>query len=203
MAKKITATGFYKIFIEALKDNEAETRKCYKNNVDWTNHMKRTIEMILRPKYETNDEYFRIDKIGWTASSHPDWGSTSSFKQAAPGLVNERCWDLDVAVEYENDPADWTDEVIKLCHIKCGLKVVIGYANYNDRESKDGKSDDDKLRLVAKCMRMLEYGQLGAEEEFLIILGNCGKKSYDNIDEDIRFIPYEYKNGSFQKLIVG
>ena len=41
--------------------------------------------------------------------------------------LRKHFWDLKAAAEHENDSKDRMDEVIKLAHICCLLRVVIGH----------------------------------------------------------------------------
>ena len=205
----ITAKKFYGLLIDVLKESEKITVDHYWNATDtsvarWTTYLSRAIEEdILQGelKLKTNREYFRIDLIGW--SGNPAWqkenekhiGSKPCKRDSDPQL-NEYHWNLEIAVEYENDSLDWTNEVIKLCHIKCGLKVVIGYAHYEQREN-----DMAKLNIIADHMRKLKYGCPQKGEEFLVILGNCGRgEPYKSIDNDIQSKAYIYNGTKFEPL---
>ena len=204
---KICAVDFFKRLNKALKDDEANATKAYCNSTSWTDYLSDITQHILEDGYnlKTNREYLRIDMIGW--SGYDKWGTSvdqnvghmkyTLTSENNPGL-NEFNWNLEIAIEFENDPNDWMDEVIKLSHIKCGLKVVIGYTYYEDRETKDS----NKLNFVAKHMNTLKYGKIGENENFMIILGNCGKESkeYESIKEDIDFRPYIFNGKVFEKL---
>ena len=197
--EKITAKEFYEAFVGALKAEEALGQ--YKSSPEWTAVLSRVInEKVLSKIFDlkTNKEYFRIDSIGW--KGHPDWtGGKDSFKKydkTSSLQLNEYYWNLEVAVEYENNYRDWTNEFIKLCHVKCGLKVVIGYAPHDQR----GK-DMEKLELIAGHMRNLKYGRLGKDEQFLVILGNCKKEVYESF-EDIDFRAYVYDGEKFKRLVL-
>ena len=62
-------------------------------------------------------EYFRIDTVGWVTRYQ-------EMEDEAHKLdLSAHLWDLKIAVEHENSKHDWTDEVIKLIHVKCPLKV--------------------------------------------------------------------------------
>lgn len=63
--------------------------------------------------------------------------------------LSAHLWDLELAVEHENSKQDWTDEVIKLIHVKCPLKVVISYNYCDERETTERK----KLDFIANWMQ--------------------------------------------------
>ena len=200
----VKAKAFYQTFKAKLKEDEGDTLERYWNAKSWTERLVKTSITILEKDFQlkTNKEYFRIDLIGW--SGNPAWEkeggehiSSKSCKKGSAPMLNEHYWNLEVALEFENDPLDWSDEVIKLCHIKCGLKVVIGYVSYEQREIE---CEMAKLDIVANHMRALNYGKLGEEEQFLIILGNCGKKEYTCFDADIEFKAYIFNGDRFEFL---
>lgn len=116
-------------------------------------------------------EYFRIDTIGYK----PKFDAISKAERDAVGLWRH-LWDLRIAVEHENSKKDWMDEVVKLVHIRCPLKVVIAY-NYCDM-----RDDGDKLKLafIAKWIPELAAFDKNAKEELLVILGNGAPKSKSN-----------------------
>ena len=145
-------------------------------------------------------EYFRIDLCGWSGqevheAGEEKWENLCSHYNEQYNF-NEHYWNLEIAVEFENMPRSWGDEVIKLCHVVCGLKVVIGYARHDDR-----KNDTEKLEIMAKHMKKLVYvKQPGGQ--FLVILGNSGKGNnyeYKDFDKDIEFVPFLWNGESFEK----
>lgn len=110
-------------------------------------------------------------------------------------------WDLEIAVEHENNDADWINELVKLLHIRCPLKVVISYNRYDQRD-KGEQSDSNKLECAARCMKDIKCFKDSvdaAKEEYLIILGNCGgKENYDSFD--YRGYLYNHKLGVFERI---
>lgn len=79
-------------------------------------------------------EYFRIDTVGWITRYQ-------KMEQKAHELkLSAHLWDLEIAVEHENSKQNWTDEVIKLIHVKCPLKVVISYNSCDERDTTEWES---------------------------------------------------------------
>ena len=199
--EKVSAEVFLNLFLETLKSTEQETINKYKDLTRWTEYLADKIEEILRGlNLKTNREYFRIDIIGWSGNKEWDDNSEKGYKQNighekctknSDVKLNEYNWNLEVAVEYENNPEDWMDEVIKLCHVKCGLKVVIGYSAYDSAFEEDGTFDDahHKMHLVLKNIYELEYAGIGENEQMLIILGDVGKDEYKDL-ESLHFRAY-------------
>jgi hypothetical protein len=196
MAKYLKAQEFYNYFLQKLAEDGEDALEKYKDNREWTEYLTETFKYILKDKYEYKAirEYLRVDMIGWSCGNS-DWGDKgwTNSKNNTLG-INEHCWDLEIAIEYENDPKDWMDEVIKLCHIKCGLKVVIGYSDRKKRTL-----DIEKLKLAAKHMNNLKFGKPDSSEEFLVILGNAGF-SKDEEDISFDFRPYVFNNDGFNPL---
>lgn len=83
--------------------------------------------------------------------------------------LNAHLWDLKIAVEHENSPKDWTNEIVKLIHIKCPVKVVIGYNYCDERDTVE----QDKLDYIAKWMQEVSAFSYGTDEEYLLIFCNC------------------------------
>ena len=200
--------NFYALINNARKKDEI--LDAYHDSKDWTAFLKENIRSMLEnkksqdesieDKYQYNglqvsNEYFRVDITGWNLNNeqHPNWGKKTYYANKINNeIFYEHCWNLELAIEYENDSRDWMDEVIKLCHIKCGLKVVIGYENSKTREALDER----KLELAAKHIGHLKYGsRLDSNEEFLIILGASNLKYKPEGIDELGFEPYVFVNG--------
>ena len=96
----------------------------YDNDRKWTFFIKNIIEEIIEqlpyPRKDLSPEYLRIDYT------------------ICPGESNTQ-WDLDIAIEHENNPNSWEDELTKLLHINCGLRVLIAY--YDNKKARDENVD--------------------------------------------------------------
>lgn len=156
---------------------------------------KRIIHDIIKEKagYEVQHEYFRVDTVGWE-------GHYMEIPQQEAKSVgmNRHLWDLKIAVEHENSKKDWMDEVIKLVHLRCPLKVIIGY-NYCDCRN----FEMEKLAFVAKYMKQVAAFAEKAQEEYLIILGNGASrydKGVDYTEFDYRGYLYNYVIGQFERI---
>ena len=199
---KINAVDFFHEFKQAMKETNIYKEETYlslykleKNKKgDFTDFInKELIPDILRAHgLSVSHEYFRIDATGWVTNHEK-----IETKANAVGL-KPHLWDLVIAVEHENDPKDWNDEVIKLAHIICPTKVVIGY---NDCVKRD-EGDFSKLSFVAECLNELQASGSSSKSEFLIILGNCkGSSKNDYNTFDYRGYVYDYENVNFKKII--
>lgn len=113
-------------------------------------------------------EYFRIDTVGWV-TKYLDIDAETAKKTG----LNRHLWDLKIAVEHENSKWDWSDEVIKLLHVRCPLKVIISY-NYCDCRDTGNYSDCNKLHQIADWMEMVDAfdNSMGNHECYLVIIGN-------------------------------
>lgn len=136
-------------------------------------------------------EYFRIDTVGWVTRYH-------EMEEEAHGLnLSAHLWDLMVAVEHKNSRKDWTDEIMKLIHVKCPLKVVISYSPCDERDTAEWK----KLAFIAKWMREVKAFALGGEE-YLLIFGNCynAKTKADYTTFDYRGYLYNCSKSCFERI---
>lgn len=101
-------------------------------------------------------EYFRIDTVGWVTRYQ-------EMEDEAHKLdLSAHLWDLKIAVEHENSKHDWTDEVIKLIHVKCPLKVVISYNYCDERDTTEW----EKLNFIAHWMQEVKAFAKGGDEEY-------------------------------------
>lgn len=182
----MNAITFFAQFVDEVKetviyDDGRSYFEIYKNDEPT---FTKIINKIVVPKIiksdglECQNEYFRIDTIGWKAK----YQKIPEDRAKRIGMIRH-LWDLKIAVEHENDKSDWTDELIKLAHIRCPLKVVIGYVHCDERN----ETEDDKLRYAYDCLTQTNAFDLYADEEFLIILGNGAprnnkNKPYDKFD---------------------
>lgn len=134
-------------------------------------------EIIKNAGWSWQNEYFRIDTVGWKTKY-------KNVENAGKRLgLSPHLWDLKIAVEHENSKSDWTDELIKLAHIRCPLKVVIGYVHWDERT----EIEKEKLNFAYNCLSQIEAFDPNADEEFLIIFGNGEARnkangSYDKFD---------------------
>ena len=141
-------------------------------------------------------EYFRIDNIGY---KHKYYKITEEERDDI-GLWRH-LWDLKIAVEHENSKKDWMDEVVKLIHIRCPLKVVVAYNNCDMRDDGDIK----KLDFIAKWVPEVDAFDKNAKEEFLIIIGNGAPKHKANPNYtkfDYRGYLYNASLGKFERIYV-
>ena len=130
----------------------------YLNDKEYTPVITQIINNVIESAgYISQNEYFRIDAVGWV--SHFEKMKVDAKKNDIK--MNAHLWDLKIAVEHENKKEDWSDELIKLIHIKCPLKVVIGYSHSDER----GQVEYDKLAFMSKWMQSVDALQKGTDEE--------------------------------------
>ncbi len=145
-----------KFFEEFVAKSKNSSLKEYSDNTKWTILTRAWITEILknmRDDIEINYEYYKIDIIGW--SQHND-----KLEAKETGLV-PHLWNLEFAVEHENNSKEWLDEVCKLSYIRCPLRVVIGYGN---------EKAEEKIEMVKTILRETK-AFTDDNQEFLIILG--------------------------------
>ena len=105
---------------------------------------------------------------------------------------------MEIAVEHENSKQNWTDEVIKLIHVKCPPKVVISYNSCDERDTTEW----EKLDFIAHWMQEVKAFAKGGDEEYLLIFGNCfnskTKADYDVFD--YRGYLYNWQKQRFDRI---
>ncbi len=157
-------TKFNHIFSE---DSEYYHRaiEYYSSNTDFTHFIMQRINQIIEimgeGKFTAQNEYYRIDAVGY-----------SKGKLDSTNLLYPHLWDLEIAIEHENSSKDWLDEIIKLAHICCPLRVVIGYVPVEQRDLGDA----ERLNYAASALKQLKCRDNLKNGEFMIILGNSNTK---------------------------
>ena len=154
--------SFFSKFISIFENPETRDQAIshYVHNTDFTEFIIAEIKKVIEyTGYCPQTEYLRIDAIGYTRRWH-ELPETNGF--------NRHLWDLQIAVEHENDDKDWLDEVIKLAHISCPLRVVIGYIPKESRPVEDTA----RLEYAANALKKLQCSENLKTGEFMIILGN-------------------------------
>lgn len=155
----------------------------YPNSKTFTDFIIFQINKIIEAQgLHPQNEYFRIDSMGYKAR----WQELPEIK-----ILNRHLWDLEIAVEHENNSKDWLDEVIKLAHICCPLRVVIGYVPCNERDK-----DMILLNYTAEALKELNCADNVLNGEFLIILGNC--KTNKNPEKYFNYKAYVLDAKNFQ-----
>ena len=147
---------FHKFKAQIPSDYKVED---YYNSKQFTKDIIDIINGIIKgEKYKSNKEYYRIDCIGWSETK-------AKLLNNNPKNFKLYSWNLDIAVEHENNSNEWMDEVVKLSYIYCPLRIIIGYVPY-------GESQKDRLNCVAKSLKKMNSYDNMKTGEFLIILGN-------------------------------
>lgn len=177
-----TPEMFWEVFAKVMKlklnagENDA-WKESYDNDRKWTFFIKNTIEgIIINLGYAMADlspEYLRIDYT------------------ICPGESTTQ-WDLDIAIEHENNPNSWEDELTKLLHINCGLRVLIAY--YDNKKARDENVDilsTIKDKIICNLSNRKYYQP---DQKWLLIFG-----PYDLRNEG-DFIAYKLEKTKLIKL---
>lgn len=208
----MNAVNFYKNFIKEVREENIfrDTEEKFPNHRNksyfeiykgsektFTNLVNKTVihNILKQDNLSVQHEYLRVDTVGWQGRYEE-----IEKEEAKKVGINRHLWDLKIAVEHENSKKDWMDELIKLIHIKCPLKVVISY-NYCDQREKQ---ELEKIQFVTKWIKEVEAFNSEGDEEYLLILGNGeakekkSKKVYEKFD--YRGYLYDFKIGEFIKI---
>ena len=174
--------NFNALFEEGSKTREIAIQT-YQYNKPFTDFIISQINCIIEKQgLKSQNEYFRIDSMGYKSR----WQELDEKKGFNPHL-----WDLEIAVEHENDSKDWLDEVIKLAHVCCPLRVVIGYVPCEKREK-----DMELLNYASHALKQLNCIDNILNGEFLIILGNCDTKK--KVEKYFNYKAYVLDTKEFQ-----
>ena len=139
-------------------------------------------------KYKTEFEYFRIDIIAYT--QRKEEAKAIEYNYNGEYYLKPYLWDLEIAFEHENKNREWLDEIVKLSHIRCPLRVVVGYAPIENR--------DVHVKYAANVLSKKLGNSLPDKEEFMLILGKSKIKSHQ-VNEST-YLAYKYENGEFIEL---
>ena len=193
-----TPKGFWKLYSEMLNDSKDEsTTTNYHNDLLWTNKIIKLVTNMLRSKLrlETQNEYFRIDVIGFTTNWEEENTIAKQRREAEKIEMHPlHNWKLKVAYEHENSD-DWSDELCKLCHVAADLKVISSYFDFK-------KEEDIEETLKYYIKRLNSEGTLcRAEGKWLFVFGPR-KKSGDSfkaytLDDNMNVIPLPERKMSF------
>lgn len=182
----MNARTFFALFQNELLQDEYRNA-CMQNYQDskaFTEAISLLIEKVL--SYEGDStfghsrEYLRIDVTSWR-------GRSAEIADKAPKGFHPYFWDLEVSVEHENYAYHWMDEVIKLAHIDCPLRVVIGYVPF-------GTPHNEYIEYVSLALRKLRCKQK-RENEFLLLIGN--PKTTDSA-KYFHYRPYLFDGNVFE-----
>lgn len=178
----MTAKKFWERFKESIYQN-SELVSLWDYTKDFTNSIIDKLEnsVIADKNVKTEREYFRIDLVGYIKKE-----STKTLHRN----LQKYSWDLEVAVEHENDYRLWVDEVVKLAHIVCPLRVVIGYLPKNSEKYPH----EVVLKKVVENLKEINAWESSSKTgDFMIIIGDCkvGSKS-----ERCVYTPYLYNYGT-------
>ena len=166
---------FVKKYLDLFKKdgpNYAIACEKYVNNKDFTYYITEKLKDLLKSdeNYDVSTEYYRIDVSSWEQLRDKNELNPDDEHKLSTYL-----WNFEVAVEHENDDKAWMDEIVKLLHIICPLRVVICYLPMKQRD-KD-LYYLNKIYEKIKTLYAFENNNFD-KNEFIVIIGNskCEKK---------------------------
>ena len=164
----MTAQEFWNNFKAIFEDENKKTTAIEKwhSYSEYTKFILDELESILSTdKLDPSREYYRIDLIGYKDKRNGETLLIPDYK-----FKNYK-WDLEIAIEHENSSYNWLDEIIKLLHINCPLRIVIGYIPIIQKENHARYFD-----AILKNISNLNAYKTLQDNAFLIIIGDseCG-----------------------------
>lgn len=183
----MTAQEFWRQFEKIFIDNKDEASKCWLSSKEYTKFILGKIaDFLNKQKFEISKEYYRIDLTAWTQLKNEEY-------YLLKGKDFEKyLWDLEVAVEHENNDKSWMDEVVKLMHASCPLRVVIGYLPMDENKNDYISALNSEIKKV-KAYKNMNKG------EFLLIIGDSKCKGDNN--KFCNYTPYIFRNSGFEQLL--
>ncbi len=170
----MTAKEFWEQFSKIFIESKDDAIKVWTSSKEYTKFILGKIANFLKEqKFETSTEYYRIDLTGWKQlrKSENDNILINNFEK--------HLWDLEVAIEHENSSISWMDEVVKLLHINCPLRVVIGYLPFEQKNSHD-KYLEAITEQILTTKAVSERCSL-KNGEFMIIIGDSKCKDDEKL----------------------
>lgn len=149
----ISPEDFWKTYSEECKKIINKHFYCDISLGEYTELQKNILrEAGKKLNYGKNNEYKEIYGEYLTVDmGYFNYPHYSNFS-VNPAYDNFYNWDWDVAIEHENNPNGnncWREELIKLWHIVCGLKVLITYNSFKSGSNKHQSLNDLKNIIAA------------------------------------------------------
>lgn len=191
----VTAESFWDTFSSELRSaclNDPRWKHDIDHAKDWTIFTKRALFSVgetlgFNRDNDIHAEFYKIDFIYYKRRDNPP----KSFTIPSGEWVTN--WDLEIAIEHENNYAHWLWDVAKLCHINCGLKVIIGYHHYGN-EGKHG-TIKQKLDFMKNVYDQIQYKQ--NPDNWLLLLG---PNTYAECKGGNDFVAYKFDGKNFYLL---
>lgn len=183
---------FKKLFREG-SDSLKVAQESWDNPRKFTNEFVNAyLPSIMKEKESitTEFEYYRIDIIAYDDKRRAEAKEIAKSLGLSEKEFSPYLWDLKIALEHENNKKEWLDEVIKLSHINCPLRVVVGYA--------DEKNEEKCIKLASKVLQRKIEDNAPNGQEFMLILGKSGISSSE-VNENT-YKAYIYKKGKFRLI---
>ena len=182
----MTAQEFWIKFKEIFIKNKDAAIKFWASSKEYTTFILGKIASFLKEQeFETSKEYYRIDLTGWKQLKG------DRYKLLKDKDFENYLWDLEVAVEHENNDKSWMDEVVKLMHINCPLRIVIGYLPLEENKQIYISALNAEIKKV-KTYDNMKNG------EFLLIIGDS--KCKNDKEKFCHYTPYIFKDDGFKQV---
>jgi len=172
IVKELNIKTNKKDFIETYKDSRLID--LYQKRRTWTVVINHYIlpYIILQMGYAPQNEYYRIDVIGYNGIIKEDLIEMGKRLDLTP-----YGWRMRIAIEHENAQGKWIDEAVKLANIYCPLRVVIGYNRPLHKDERSEQFEKECIKYFFECLR--ETGkQIGTvyDGKMLILFGQRDEK---------------------------
>lgn len=193
----MTEREFYELFLQMIQ-NDPNLQTSYFDYFFFQKDLLKAIKKQIIQKemnIASDKKIFQVDLLGYDVEDVDD---KRMKKEGKEFNVKSNLWHPEIAIDHVTDSKEWVADLINLTYIRCPFKVIITYANYDER--------DHDLALLAYATRWMIASNgfdVGAKEKYLIIVGNQGnKKVKDQMDDvcDYRGYYFDYQTNEFTKI---
>lgn len=195
--------GQIKKGLEDYVASSALVKQDYRSSTKWTTIIRNITEKSLRNiKNDSwndemlvfNDEWFKIDTLLVEYFNKDDHGKPCKYFEST--IDGKKLWlyesRIRVAVEYENGKTIWPDELNKLAHIRCDLKVIISYT-HPDGDTLDYYGLLQEKVKIANLVLNRCHPEAATDKWLLVFLPNT------SLDLG-RLVAYQMENGTFVEV---
>lgn len=201
MERVMSSRKFLERLKGALLEKKEDLKSLYHNNTKWTDFIKGITEEMIEENCISR-EYYRIDSLKYEYTEfYQSYNETNHRKYFDDNhYLSTYNWKNLYAIEYENDSRNWTDELVKLAHIRSELKVIISYSEWGDGEDFYRNLIAEKMKFAIELLQACQKEAIN--DNWLIVFGPCGAKGKTEYDKNIvdYFVGYEMLHGKFVRI---
>lgn len=190
--------------LQNRSDEDASIGNSYTGDGTWTPIIREVTESTIKSIINKesggyNREYYKVDSLFWEYTERYDRyipiNSHMTVTKSDIIWLNNYKWKVTYAIEYENNKNTWTDELVKLSHLRAGMKIIISYSQSKCEATQMNYEDIINVKLkYAKDMLKSSCPESLNDNWLIIFLPN----NEFNLD---KLVGYKMENKEFLKII--